>query len=201
MKKLPASLCLAIAAVICVSGQTTDEYNKNEVFVGYSNQQVDRGNYANFNGVESSYVRNVSRYFGVKGDISATYRNDDFEDRLQGSNGTAITVRTESKESLYNFLGGVQVKDNASKKRFKPFGHALAGVAHYRVKFKNSFNNAPSIDINSTSTGFAAAIGGGLDIKINNRFDFRAIQADYNPVRVNGYWGNNFRFGIGLVIK
>ncbi len=201
MKKIITAFCLTILTGICASAQTVNDYNKNEFFVGYSNQQVDRGERQTFNGFEGSYVRNVSRYVGIKADISGAYRNEEFESAFIVPGGTTpTTFRAESKDSLYNFLGGVQVKDNASEARLKPFGHALAGVAHLRSKFRSTANGSGSSNTFS-STGFSAAVGGGLDIKINDRFDFRAIQADYNPVRTFGQWSNNFRFGIGLVIK
>ena len=69
-------------------------------------------------------------------------------------------------------------------------------------------------------TGFAAAIGGGLDIRLTPRIDLRAIQIDYNPMRFDfsdfgavGIPGtptplgeprrtlHNFRIGIGIVIR
>lgn len=194
------ALCLTIVTGVCAFAQITDDYNKNEFYVGYSNQQADQGNYRNFNGVEGSYVRNVSRYFGIKGDFSAAYRKDSFtfENVFPPNTGT---VRATEKSSLYNFLGGIQVKDNASKNRLKPFGHALVGAGHYRSKFETSTNNSGLSNNGFAQTGVAVAVGGGLDIKLNDRFDLRAIQADYNPIRVNGYWNNNFRFGIGIVIK
>ena len=42
-------------------------------------------------------------------------------------NGTTESIDT--KERIYNFLGGVQVKDNRKDARFKPFAHALVGMA------------------------------------------------------------------------
>lgn len=200
MKKLITALCLTVITSVCAFAQTSgDEYNKNEFFVGFSHQQVDRGDYDSFNGANVSYVRNVNRYVGIKGDVSGAFKNEEFSGSFTSPTGTG-TFRSENKNSLYNFLGGVQVKDNASEARFKPFGHALAGVAHYRNKFENTTNGV-NFDGTFHDTGFAVAVGGGLDIKINDRFDFRAIQADYNPIRINNEWSNNFRFGIGLVIK
>lgn len=132
--------------------------------------------------------------------MSGAYKDDTFEFRT--INGTTTTTfRAKSRNSLYNFLGGVQIKDNASEARFKPFGHALAGVARTRNTTKSAGSNFIPQDFTVTSTGFAAALGGGLDIKINDRFDFRAIQVDYNPVRNFGQFSHNVRFGIGLVIK
>ena len=124
MCKFIKAFCLTIALSVGVFAQTTtDEYNKNEFFVGYSNQQVDRGDYTTHHGFEGSYVRNISRYFGIKGDVSGAYKDDTFEFRT--INGTTTTTfRAKSRNSLYNFLGGVQIKDNASEARFKPFGHA-----------------------------------------------------------------------------
>ena len=43
------------------------------------------------------------------------------------------------------------------------------------------------------------AIGGGLDIRINHNFQIRAIQIDYNPVRIGGFTNNNARIGAGIV--
>lgn len=66
--------------------------------------------------------------------------------------------------------------------------------------------------------GFAAAFGGGLDVRLNDRIDIRVIQIDYNPMRFDfsdfgaiGVPGtptplgdpkrtlHNFRIGIGIV--
>ena len=44
------------------------------------------------------------------------------------------------------------------------------------------------------------AVGGGLDIKINEKIDLRAIQVDYAPI-FSGFLQNNIRFGVGLVFK
>lgn len=201
MNKIITAFCLAIITSVGVFAQTTDEYNKNEFFVGYSNQQVGNGDYTTFNGVEGSYVRNVTRYVGIKADVSAAYRSDDFQGPVLVSPGVTSTFRSETKSTIYNFLGGVQIKDNASTARFKPFGHALAGVAHNRVNINSSGSGIPIQDFTFHDTGFAAALGGGLDIRINDRFDFRAIQADYNPIYSDRRVNNNFRFSIGLVIK
>jgi opacity protein-like surface antigen len=103
----------------------------------------------------------------------------------------------------------VQIKDNSKEgSRFRPFGHALAGVAVGKSKIDNSFFSSGFCqqtgvdcrgDFSDSETGFAAAIGGGIDIKATERFSIRAIQVDYNPTRFNGSTQNNFRFGLGVV--
>lgn len=102
-------------------------------------------------------------------------------------------------------MGGVQIKDNSSDTRVKPFAHALVGFA----RGKNTIDTAIcsqfsasgncSTFFNNSSYGLAGAIGGGLDIKVTPRVDVRAIQVDYNPTGLFGTHQNNVRFGVGLV--
>jgi hypothetical protein len=206
MNKLINALCLTIilSAAIFAQNSSGDEYKKHEFFVGYSNQQIDGGNYVTFHGFEASATRNFNRYFGIKADVSGAYRSQNFTSNIVTGTGTT-TFSAEQKGSLYNFLGGVQVKDNATTARFKPFAHALVGVAHTRSKVGNVVcqgTNCPPISATTfTDTGFGGAFGGGLDIKINDRIDFRAIQVDYNPVYTSSSFDNNVRFGVGIVFK
>ncbi|MEQ1765554.1 MAG: outer membrane beta-barrel protein [Pyrinomonadaceae bacterium] len=213
-----ALIALSIAAVSAASAvaqaQPVSDYKKVEFFAGYSNGQVDTGvdsgNSAvdffrdrdNFNGVNGSGVYNFSRYFGVKGDVSATYNNKSISGETGGAN-----VSFKTNNSLYNFLGGVQAKDNSNEGVFKPFGHVLVGAAHARTNFKDytctpTTGVCPTVivpDATFSETGFAAAIGGGIDFRVSDRFQVRAIQIDWNPVRIAGQTQNNLRLGAGIV--
>ncbi len=87
----------------------------------------------------------------------------------------------------------------------QPFAHALAGVGIAKAELNNSFCQGtlgticPS-DLNDSETGFAAVIGGGLDVKVNKRVSIRVAQIDYNPIYSNGDTSNNVRFGFGIVL-
>jgi hypothetical protein len=217
MKRVFCTLFLTFAAAGFAVAQNTSDYKKTEFYVGYSNGQIERGgssgNFFNdrstFHGWEGAGVYNFSRYFGVKADVSGTYRSQDFTNNFTTLPGGNVTISGTSKGSVYNVLGGIQVKDNSVEKRFKPFAHALIGVAHLRSSTTN-FTCSPAASCTvlvppssaaNTDTQFAGAFGGGLDIKVNDRFDIRAIQVDYNPVFVSGGAINNVRIGVGLVIK
>jgi len=191
--------------------QTTSsgEYRKNEFYIGYSNQQVDEFGRTTFHGIQGAYTRNVTRFVGIRADVSYARSDRTLVGTLFDPVNGSYTFIQENKRSVAQFLGGVQIKDNASTKRFKPFGYALAGVAVNTSEFKNlacTSSNCPASiplfnNFKFTDTGLAGAFGGGLDIKINDKIDFRAIQADYNPIYSNSRVDNNFRIGIGLVFR
>jgi opacity protein-like surface antigen len=214
MNKLILAFCLTIISSVFAFAQTTD-YKKSEFFVGYSNGQVDTGaNRENgfeeffedretLHGFNASGVVNVNRYLGIKGDVSGTYRSDDFSFPVT-TGPTTNTLSFSTKSSLYNFLGGVQVKDNASTGRLKPFAYALVGAGHGRVKI-NNVSCPTGVDctdlVSDSETGLAGAFGGGLDIRVNDKIDFRVVKVDYNPIRFDSGTQHNVRIGVGVVFK
>jgi len=216
MKKYLLALGLVIISSVIAFGQSSD-YKKAEGYVGYSSGQIDTGvdsgssinaffrDRTNFKGVEVAGVYNLSRYIGLKGDFSAHFKRQDFNQVAGPAGTTTITVRNDN--SLYNFLCGVQVKDNSESGRWKPFAHALVGAATQRTQFRDiactttTGTTCPVGFTNDTftNTGFAGAFGGGLDIRVGDHFQVRAIQIDYNPVRIGGFTNHNARFGAGIV--
>lgn len=178
-----------------------DDRDKVNVFVGFSHNRVDTGvadddpdiddildEREGFNGVNGSVTGNISRYVGLKGDYS--FHTKTFSD--------AAFPGVEVRSNLHNFLGGVQFKDNSKATKVKPFAHVLAGAAH--ATFDVQGLAAPA-GIDDSETGFAMAIGGGLDFRVSDRIDIRAVQFDYNPTRLASETQHNFRIGVGIVIK
>lgn len=200
---------LAILIAVCAPigfAQSTDDYNKFEFYGGYSHNRIDTGagsgsfidNREGFNGFNTAVTGNVTRYVGLKFDLAGHYKQETID---LGGGGN---INFDS--NVYNFLGGVQVKDNAKEGTFKPFAQALVGVARgsNTVEFNNiaciAIFPSPCTNFTETDTGFAGAFGGGLDIRLNNRIDIRAAQIDYNPTRLFGDTQHNFRIGAGIVI-
>jgi len=194
-------LTMIVACASIAAAQS--DYKKFEFFGGFSHNRVDTGigdddpglsdiidEREGFNGFEVSATGNLSRYFGLKADFSAHFKNQTF------SPAPPASLDVDSR--LFNFLGGVQLKD-------KPFAHALVGAAHTRNEL--TFNNficlaiVPNPCANTTvsETGFAGAFGGGLDIRASDRVDVRVIQFDYNPTRLFDSTQHNFRIGVGIV--
>ena len=219
MNKVILAISFTIISAAAAFAQTTavDDYKKVEVFVGYSNGQVDTGldsgstvrdffrDRANFNGFNASGVYNLNRYFGIKGDVSGTYNKTTFSNSFTDPiSGTTFTTSFDTKNQLYNFVGGVQIKDNSNSGRFKPFAHAMAGLGHARTKIDNlqcspSTVTCPIVEDSFTQNGLSGVFGGGIDVRLNNKVQIRAIQVDYNPIRFDGDTSHNVRIGAGIV--
>ncbi len=202
MSKIAISTVLIVLWVACACAQTpTTDNTKFEVYAGYSANNLTSGNpegavdlnsnsTPTYRGWNASATYNVNRYFGIKADVSGHY---DKITLLQAP------LRISANSSLYNVLGGIQVKDNKRTKRFSPFAHALFGVATSKTTLNSSICTALPNCTNS-NTGFAMAFGGGLDLRVKKNLSIRLIEAEYNPIFLGGIRQNNIRLGFGIVI-
>lgn len=218
MKKLLAVTLLLACGLPPAFAQTrsSDDYPGFELYAGFSHNRLETvlagsplirsEGRAGFNGFDLAVTRNVSRYVGVQFDFAGHYGDETFRPPcLAPCPDPPPDARLNS--SLYTFLGGVQIKDNARDVRFKPFARALVGAARLN-RSKDPFDGldkAPPCvfgdpPCNKSDSGFAGVLGGGLDFQINRRLDIRLIQFDYNPMRLNGTTLHNARIGFGLNI-
>lgn len=195
-----------------IAAQSTDDRTRAEFFAGYSilatNYEAERPNppqpvitafdgKQTLNGFNVSATGYLTKRFGLTGDFSAHFKTNKTADPLGGN--------IETNVSVYNIMGGAQYKFR-NNSRVTPFVRGLAGIAITRSKLKVPSLNASDT---SSSTDFALAIGGGLDVRVNRRVDLRAIQVDYNPIFLRSGnelgFGNsradNVRFSFGVVFK
>ncbi len=208
------TIVIATLIISCasVAAAQSDDYKKWDFFGGYSHNRIDTGisdddadlddfidEREGFHGFNASVTRNVSRYVGFKFDVSGHYKSRTFP--IFG-----IQNALDINSSVYNYLGGVQFKENSSEATFKPFAHALVGVAHARNRGTISESGCIAIfpspcppGFTDTDTGLAGAVGGGLDVRVHDRIDIRVIQVDYNPTRLFDSTQHNFRIGVGVV--
>ena len=160
------------------------------VIVAFAGKQTLNG----FNVSASGYF---TERFGLTGDFSGHFKTHKLADPLGGNIETHIRV--------FNLLAGPQYRFS-SDSRVTPFVRALAGIANTRARLE-----VPSLNVTDTlsSTDFALAIGGGLDVRISERVDLRVFQVDYNPIFLSSGnelgFGNtradNVRFSFGVVFK
>lgn len=223
MRKLLLTLMLAGACAPAAFAQSSpDERDKVNVFVGFSHNRVDTGDDAEafgnavdrregFNGVNGSITGNISRYVGLKFDYSYHRKEIDTTVNVICVAAPCLPVPFNVDANVHNFLGGVQFKDNTKDpdKRLRPFGHVLVGAHKSTVTVPVEVCAFVGVcpDRVVDETGFAAAVGGGLDVRLSDRVSVRAVQLDWNPNRFGSdanfgfgsHTSHNFRIGVGVV--
>jgi len=152
-----------------------EETPRVEVFGGYS--------YAggNFHGWNSSVTGNVNEWFGVTADFSGYY-------------GGASEPNFEEQQSVHTYMVGP--KFSLRRKRVTPFAYALFGGA--RIHSRATEFGQLSI---ATDTGSSIALGGGLDVRVNDRIAIRAFQIDYLRVNLFNEVNNRGRLSFGVVLR
>jgi len=208
---------MALIACFAPFAAAQDTNSKAEFFVGYSllREDIDSEDEIgdtseNLNGVNVAATGYLTERFGITGDFSAHFRNDDFSSSV---GGTPNSVQAKSR--AFNFLAGPQYRFTNST-RVTPFVRALAGVQNRRVEVDVSGTPTPGLsDFEESATEFALAIGGGLDVRVSDRVAIRAFQIDYNPRfdrdrtitfggvtdTIEGQRVDNARFSVGVVFK
>ncbi|MGE3466688.1 MAG: hypothetical protein AB7J13_07120, partial [Pyrinomonadaceae bacterium] len=184
----------------------TDDFNKNEFYVGYSGQNLQTsGDRIGANGFEVSYTRNFRRLLGIRGSFTGAFNNRNGDVTFTDQQAGTYSFAFEEERSSYNALVGLQIKDNSGTQRIKPFAYALVGIASNKTSNTNTCISGmcpPGLGASSRSdTGFGSAFGGGIDLRVNDKIEIRLIQADFNPIYSNFRSDNNFRIGAGIVFK
>jgi hypothetical protein len=190
-------VCWAFAIILFLStgalAQETVSASRVEIFGGFSHMNFKPGSSIttlpgqNFNGAEGSITWNFLPQVGAVVDFSG-YHAGNF-----GTLGSA---------SAASFLFGPQV--SLRSKRADPFIHTLFGALRIGGITNTNF----------PQTGFAMALGGGLDLKANDYLAIRIAQADYlfSRMAIAGMQPtilgpatktdqHSFRFSVGIVLR
>lgn len=138
-------------------------------------------------------------------EISATYHllpllglTADFSDH----SGSAISGFS-SNAHQQTYLVGPQI---SLPSRISPFAHALIGATHESISASTTSGAFPvtpggyNAIAATADTGFAAAIGGGIDLGVLPHISIRAIQFDYLVTHLHGNTQNQPRISAGFVL-
>ena len=151
------------------------DFPRGEVFVGYSYLSVDTGPSSSrkgLNGWNGQASVNLNRWFGLTADFGGYY-------------GSPFHVSVHD----YSFLFGPTLTYRAE--HVAPFIHALVGA--------DQFGASTGAGGSGSDTGFAWAVGGGLDLPINQRFGIRLAQVDLLRTNHGHDEQNNIRASAGLL--
>lgn len=205
-----------------------DSFKRQEVFVGYTHKRTDfdivddpQGVFPSTNGLNVSYTVNVTKYVGLKGEFAAGFTNASVTapappirsggcymctpyrrtGRVLTSPAPSSSVWDVNAREM-SYMGGIQVKNNASDARVKPFTHVLAGIVRQNAKLKDDGVFVDDFIQNS----FSMVLGAGVDVKVSDGVSVRVIQFDYNPIfskpgalLLSDKTQHTFRISTGLV--
>jgi len=162
-----------------------------EIFIGYSYLNFTTNGLTNSrqsaNGWEASVSGNFNKSFALELDLSGYYKNYSY---FTGNAFDLPNIITVSYYRDYSYLAGPRVN-------YGPvFVHALFGGDHL---------SGSALGVSAAQTGFAGALGGGIQLPVDNRFAFR-LGADYvfsehNILSGASVTRNNFRASAGIVFN
>jgi hypothetical protein len=137
---------------------------------------------ASFNapGGSGTFVYNFNNYLGAVGDLGGYHNTNDFN-----FNPTTFT-----------YLFGPRL--SIRKSRAIPYVQTLFGGARQWTSFFD-----PILGPATAQNGFAAAFGGGLDIRVKDHLIVKPFQMEYLLTKVANPWStatsqNNFRYTAGI---
>jgi len=193
---------LAACAVIFISlpapGQETP---KGEVFGGYSYFRGDGGSH--LHGWNASITANLNRWFGVTADFSGHYNSERSSLTVLIPRSEDFASRVDATTNIHNFLLGGTFSYRGHESLI-PFARVLAGFSRNRENVEYALatrNGIVASSYSNSDTAFAAAVGGGLDVKLSKSFALRVIQVDYLLTRFEHQTQNNVRISTGIVFR
>lgn len=191
-----------------------EETQRVEVFGEYSylrfNPTLPHLNNRSFNGGGGGATFNITRYFGIKGELMG-YGSTSFTTTVGAPivtpKGTVPAGTFNSQGNMFTYLFGPVVKLPLS--RITPFGEVLFGGSNtngYANLSKSIIAGGGTINATGTQHPFTMAFGGGLDVHINHNFSIRPIELDWilsrytNPLTSTNNQ-NSFRYTAGFVYR
>jgi len=212
-----SGLTFVFLLLLC-SAAVAQEYPKAELFGGYSylrtdSEEVDlvagnqvtttRRHGGNLNGFNLSANYNPAKWLGIVIDFGGHYGSIDNRVIVPGTLDATFGVRT----NLHILLAGPQFAWRGDNTTF--FVRTLAGVG-----FLDQSLTLGGQKIADDRTAFAAAVGGGVDIKLTDTISLRAAQVEYlltrfgdQNVQINGQrlsasdTQHNIRVSTGFVFR
>lgn len=201
MTKFAQVMLAAVLTVVFLMGAVpaaAQDFPPLELYGGFTFSRVEDvfGDRDNALGFQFEFSRNFNEWFGLVTEFSGVWGD------LQTVTGTSPFGETLTQSGTYrqfSVLSGPRFSRRMD--RITLFAHALSGFTQQRVKIRVTSATitdppAQSVEFNA----FAAALGGGLDVKVSDLVSWRVVQADYLPTNLVSRWQQNVRATTGIVL-
>lgn len=196
------TLIFAVVLVPVVAAAAQAQLPSGNVFFGYSYAHAtlstpaplpDRGGIVSsgsggLNGWNASVEGKFLPFLGIAADFSGHYGSQSAT-TVCGFVSGCVPTRVNMNATMYHFLVGPRISVSIGKAR--PFAHALFGAGH--------LSESTGAFASVSTTGFAYALGGGLDYRVLGPLRWRA-QADFLQDRFFSGTQQTFRFSTGPVL-
>jgi len=180
----------AFASAMVATAQESAPTPKAEVGLNYSYTRVNPGSgfgSYNANGGFGDVEYNFNKYFGAVAELGGNY--------VGATNGLALN------NTSFEYLFGPRF--NLRHARYNPYVQALFGGQRYSNGW---VPGALDPRLGASQNNFAMAIGGGLNVRVNDHFAVRPFQVDYfatriAPDNVSAWMQNDLRYSAGVVLR
>lgn len=173
----------------------TIEDTKFELFGGFTYVRAPDESAKNLVGFNASLFYDLTPHVAVGGEVSAAFGSDQI--------GTTTLHRLHRT----SFLAGPQIRYPAvcsfervslpcTEPRASLFARVILGVVH-----DSGSTTIGTATVSGSSSAFAMALGGGVDVRLNKHISFRPIAFDYIPTHFGGAWQSNYRLSSGIVFR
>ncbi|MGH9649211.1 MAG: outer membrane beta-barrel protein [Terriglobales bacterium] len=181
MRKFTWILALSLFLALPARGQDTPQV---ELFGGGGFARADVGGAdLNLYGWNGAVTENVNKWLGGTADFSGFYGH-------QTTLGPGLTP-VDVNVSAHTFMFGPHFAYRKAG-AFTPFAHVLLGG----IRASQGY-----VGISQDATRFAAAFGGGIDIKVHKHVAVRVFQAEYVVTPFLGLRQDNIRLTAGIVLR
>ncbi len=192
LKIIPLSFLVLFCFASIASAQapaTPPEPTRVNAFVGYSYYSTNLSSVgrASTYGWEASGDVRLYRWIGIVGDIDTHYGSQGFLSCQTFPTSGFVCSTFTANIIERNFLVGPRLA--ITKGNFRPFLEVLVGGAHVNAGLIQGYDNS-----------FAAAAGGGVDIRLGRRIAWR-FKGDYLRTHFFSARQNNGRFSTGPVFR
>ena len=188
-------LAMSIALVLVFAGSAFSQQGA-EIFGGYSYQRTGG---EGVNGFNAAVTGDMAPWVGITADFALHTKGTSV---FVPSSGTLL----DADAKLLSFMFGPKFTSHVNDAT-SLFVHALAGGYRASGSVNSSGLGSLGISVNGSGTGFAAATGGGVDLRVAPRIAVRPVQIDWIHLGSASLFGvdtgssNGFRYSGGIVVR
>src|SRR5262245_31191722 len=163
---------------------------KPRYFIGYSNLQSEGlpNNNDPDNIISPDFLNRRTTLHGVNAEATLPIQNfgitGDFSFNRNKQSSDFSNASQSIKTDVFYFVAGPSFQFG-NQGRFEPFVRLMGGAArtNFNVSTERTVTTGTlSSDFDANSTDLAVMVGGGVDMRVNDRITLRILQVDYAPI-------------------